>query len=204
MARGVAMHRLLQSLPDIAPPARREAARRHLARAAPAFGGEERERMIARIERILDEPRFAALFLPGSRAEVPVAGRLSYRGAPVTISGQLDRLAVTADSTLAATNKTVAIAAGGVAVSANFAFADVTPDVTASIGAHADIDVTGAASVKALAAHDAIADVFTVTGGAGADLFIISTSDLITDFKFDKPQTNKDGDVVIRDGVITT
>jgi ATP-dependent helicase/nuclease subunit A len=106
MARGVAMHRLLQSLPDIPAPARREAARRHLARAAPAFDGEERERMIAQVERILEEPRFAALFLPGSRAEVPIAGRLSYRGAPVTVSGQLDRLAVTADSVLIADYKT--------------------------------------------------------------------------------------------------
>jgi Ca2+-binding RTX toxin-like protein len=40
-----------------------------------------------------------------------------------------------------------------------------------------------------------------LTGGAGADLFIIETSDTVTDFQFGKPQTNKDGDVVIRNGV---
>ena len=37
MARGVLMHRLLQSLPDIARAARAEAARRHLARTAASF-----------------------------------------------------------------------------------------------------------------------------------------------------------------------
>ena len=40
-----------------------------------------------------------------------------------------------------------------------------------------------------------------LTGGAGADLFIVEFGDKITDFQFGKPQTNKDGDVVIRDGV---
>jgi Ca2+-binding RTX toxin-like protein len=41
-----------------------------------------------------------------------------------------------------------------------------------------------------------------LTGGSGADLFIINLGDVITDFQFDKPKTNKDGDVVIRDGVV--
>jgi Ca2+-binding RTX toxin-like protein len=43
----------------------------------------------------------------------------------------------------------------------------------------------------------------TLTGGAGADLFIINTGDNITDFQFGKPKTNKDGDVVIKDGIVT-
>ena len=37
----------------------------------------------------------------------------------------------------------------------------------------------------------------------GADLFIINTGDKITDFQFGKPNTNKDGDVVILNGVVT-
>jgi autotransporter-associated beta strand protein len=40
-------------------------------------------------------------------------------------------------------------------------------------------------------------DYDVLTGGSGADLFIISSGDKITDFQFDKPKTNKDGDVVI-------
>ena len=75
MARGVLMHRLLQSLPDIPPQARTEAARRHLARAAAGFTAEEREAMLEQVRRVLDDPRFSELFLPGSRAEVPIVGR---------------------------------------------------------------------------------------------------------------------------------
>ena len=48
------------------------------------------------------------------------------------------------------------------------------------------------------------ADSDQLTGGAGADLFIINWGDKITDFQFGKPKTNKDGDVVIQDGVVTT
>jgi uncharacterized delta-60 repeat protein len=43
-----------------------------------------------------------------------------------------------------------------------------------------------------------------LTGSAGADLFIINTGDKITDFQFGKPNTNKDGDVVIRDGEVVS
>lgn len=46
-------------------------------------------------------------------------------------------------------------------------------------------------------------DCDTLTGGAGADLFIINAGDDITDFKFGKPNKNKDGDVVIKDGQVT-
>src|SRR5262245_2635744 len=100
--RGVLLHRLLQALPDIPREARAEAARRHLARNGKAFSPEEREGMIGEIGRVLDDPRFSELFLPGTRAEVPLVGR--YNGRPV--SGVVDRLAVTADSVLIADYKT--------------------------------------------------------------------------------------------------
>jgi ATP-dependent helicase/nuclease subunit A len=106
MARGVLLHRLLQSLPDIPHKARAEAARRHLARNGKIFSPEEREAMVEEIGRVLDDPRFSDLFLPGSRAEVPIVGR--YDGRPV--SGVVDRLAVTADSVLIADYKTNRIA----------------------------------------------------------------------------------------------
>jgi Ca2+-binding RTX toxin-like protein len=35
-----------------------------------------------------------------------------------------------------------------------------------------------------------------LTGSSGADLFFISAGDKITDYRFDKPKANKDGDVV--------
>ena len=106
LARGELMHRLLQSLPDIAPAARAEAARQHLARSVKDFSGPECEAMIAQVTRVLEDPRFAELFSPGSRAEVPIVGHLAVGGRPIAISGQVDRLAVTADAVLIADYKT--------------------------------------------------------------------------------------------------
>jgi len=57
---------------------------------------------------VLDDARFGALFSGNSRAEVPIVGRLA-RGT-VIVSGQVDRLAVTADAVLIADYKTNRIA----------------------------------------------------------------------------------------------
>jgi ATP-dependent helicase/nuclease subunit A len=104
LARGVLVHRLLQSLPDIPAGARAEAARRYLARTAATFSAEERELMVEQIRLLLDDPRFSQLFSPGSRAEVPIVGRL--KGGALAVSGQVDRLAVTNDCVLIADYKT--------------------------------------------------------------------------------------------------
>src|SRR5262249_39815340 len=104
LALGVLVHRLLQSLPDIPSAARAEAARRHLAHNAAEFSAEERETMVEQIRLLLDDPRFAQLSLRGSRAEVPIVGRL--KGGTLAVSGQVDRLAATSDSVLIADYKT--------------------------------------------------------------------------------------------------
>jgi ATP-dependent helicase/nuclease subunit A len=104
MARGVLMHRLLQSLPDIPREARADAALRHLARAAGDFSAEEQESLLAQVRRVLEEARFSQLFSPGSRAEIPIVGRL--KGGTLAVSGQVDRLAVVADAVLIADYKT--------------------------------------------------------------------------------------------------
>ncbi|HZD28845.1 MAG TPA: PD-(D/E)XK nuclease family protein, partial [Xanthobacteraceae bacterium] len=83
---------------------RAEAARRHLARSAAEFSAEEREMIIEQILLLLEDARFAQLFLPGSRAEVPIVGRL--KGGTLAVAGQVDRLAVTGDSVLIADYKT--------------------------------------------------------------------------------------------------
>jgi len=107
LARGGLIHRLLQSLPDIPPTARPEAARRFLARTAKAFSAADQERMAAQVHAVLDHPRFFHLFAPGSRAEVPIVGRIARAGRPpLAVSGQVDRLAVTADAVLIADYKT--------------------------------------------------------------------------------------------------
>src|SRR5262249_54572394 len=107
LARGTLIHRLLQSLPDIEPARREAAARSFLARAGAEFGAHERDLFINQALAIFADQRFAALFAPGSRAEVPIVGRLTRAGGPeIRVSGQIDRLAITADSVLIADYKT--------------------------------------------------------------------------------------------------
>ncbi len=102
LAHGVLVHRLMQALPDIAPEHRLQAAQRHLARRQDDFSETEREAIARQVLAVLDDARFAPLFAPGSRAEVPIVGRVA--GLPV--SGQVDRLVVTPDAVLIADYKT--------------------------------------------------------------------------------------------------
>src|SRR5262249_2350608 len=104
LARGTLVHRLLQSLPDIPKAARVDAARRYLARSARSFSADERETIVAQLGRLLEDARFSELFAPGSRAEIPIVGRL--KGGALAVSGQVDRLAVTGDTVLIADYKT--------------------------------------------------------------------------------------------------
>jgi ATP-dependent helicase/nuclease subunit A len=107
LARGTLIHRLLQSLPDIAPARREAAAHGFLARTAPQFSADERDLFVGRVLAILADARFAALFSPDSRAEVPIVGRLARSGSGMLhVSGQIDRLAVTNDEVLIADYKT--------------------------------------------------------------------------------------------------
>ena len=115
-ARGTLIHRLLQSLPDIAPDRRPAAAKGFLERAGAQFSATLRELFAANVLAIIDDPQFAALFRPGSRAEVSIVGRLEgVSGATIAVAGQIDRLAVTPDAVLIADYKTNRDAPGTVA-----------------------------------------------------------------------------------------
>ncbi|MBV8170284.1 MAG: double-strand break repair helicase AddA, partial [Alphaproteobacteria bacterium] len=100
--RGLVIHRLLQTLPDLAAERRAEAGRRFLARPHLGLTAREQAAWLAETLAVMDEPAFAPLFGPGSQAEVPLVGRL---GAAV-ISGQIDRLAVTPTGVLILDYKT--------------------------------------------------------------------------------------------------
>jgi ATP-dependent helicase/nuclease subunit A len=100
--RGRLIHRLLQSLPDIAPAKRPEAAARFLGRAGWGLTFAEQATIGGEVGAILDDPHFAPIFGPGSRAEVPVVGQLGDR----ILSGQVDRLLVTATEVLIVDYKT--------------------------------------------------------------------------------------------------
>jgi ATP-dependent helicase/nuclease subunit A len=106
LARGRIVHRLLQGLPDVPPDRRIIAARRHVAGAAD-FTEAEREEMIAETMALLEDPAFAPLFAPGTRAEIPIVGRIGRaEKTTLSVSGQIDRLAVLPDAILVADYKT--------------------------------------------------------------------------------------------------
>ncbi len=102
LVRGRLIHRLLQSLPDIAPADRGAAADRYLAAVAGDQGEADRAALVDEVLAILGHADFAPVFAPGSRAEVDIAGRL----AEAVISGRIDRLAVTDDRVLIVDYKT--------------------------------------------------------------------------------------------------
>jgi ATP-dependent helicase/nuclease subunit A len=96
LQRGTLVHRLLQSLPDVTREHRRNAALRYLARNADGWTEDECAALAGGVLDLIDDPRFAAVFAPGSRAEVSIVGRLQLPGrSQALVSGQIDRLVVT-------------------------------------------------------------------------------------------------------------
>ncbi len=106
LLRGTLAHRLMQSLPDVPSERRLQAAQDYLARRGGKLSAGDRAQLAAQVRLVLEDPRFAALYGPASRAEVPIVGRLDIGGKAVRVSGQIDRLAVTPDSVLIADFKT--------------------------------------------------------------------------------------------------
>jgi ATP-dependent helicase/nuclease subunit A len=107
LQRGTLVHRLLQSLPDIAAERRREAALAYLVRNADGSTEKERQALAESTLALIADARFAAVFAPGSRAEVSIVGRLERpAGRPALVSGQIDRLVVTDSEVLIVDFKT--------------------------------------------------------------------------------------------------
>jgi ATP-dependent helicase/nuclease subunit A len=100
--RGNIVHRLMQSLPDILKDARADAAHRYIERQNTNFSQPEHAAIVNGVVSMLGDPQFAALFAPGSRAEVPIVGRINGR----TVTGVVDRLVVGAAEVLIADYKT--------------------------------------------------------------------------------------------------
>jgi ATP-dependent helicase/nuclease subunit A len=107
LQRGTMVHRLLQSLPEVAAERRGEAALRYLARNADGWSEADRDALAAGVLALIEDKRFAAVFAQGSRAEVSIAGRLERPGRPpALVSGQIDRLVVTEKEVLIVDFKT--------------------------------------------------------------------------------------------------
>jgi ATP-dependent helicase/nuclease subunit A len=94
--RGRIVHRLLQSLPAIAPGSRQQVAAQYLALPAHGLDATQQAALLAETLRVLDDPAFAEVFGADGLAEVPLAGIVGK----VAISGQVDRLLVSSDRVL--------------------------------------------------------------------------------------------------------
>ena len=100
--RGLLTHRLLEILPELEPAARRPAAERWLADPTRELDEASRRGILDEVMALLEAPRLAPLFGPGSRAEVSLSGLIGEQ----VVSGQVDRLAVADDRILVADYKT--------------------------------------------------------------------------------------------------
>jgi ATP-dependent helicase/nuclease subunit A len=105
LQRGTLVHRLLQSLPDVAAERRRDAALTYLTRNAARWSEADREALARKTLELIADSRFAAVFAQGSRSEVPIVGRLALP-AKIFVSGQIDRLVVTPKEVLIVDYKT--------------------------------------------------------------------------------------------------
>jgi ATP-dependent helicase/nuclease subunit A len=107
LQRGTLVHRLLQSLPDVALERRSNAALNYLTRNADGWTADDREALAEGVLALIGDPRFAPVFAPDSRAEVSIVGRLERPGrSAALVSGQIDRLVVTPDEVLIVDFKT--------------------------------------------------------------------------------------------------
>lgn len=91
--RGTLVHKLLERLPDVAPPGREDAGRAWLARHAADLPAEDRTALLSSALAVLGNPDWADLFTPDSLAEVPVAAVVGGQ----VVAGTIDRLVVSAD-----------------------------------------------------------------------------------------------------------
>ncbi|MBY0396294.1 MAG: PD-(D/E)XK nuclease family protein, partial [Thermoleophilia bacterium] len=103
--RGDIVHRLLQLLPDL-PTSERAAGAGALLAREPDLTDVQRAEMAAAALSVLEDPRFAEVFGPGSRAEVAVAGTAAALPPGLRISGRIDRLIVLPDRVLVVDFKT--------------------------------------------------------------------------------------------------
>jgi ATP-dependent helicase/nuclease subunit A len=101
--RGLLVHRLLQSLPELPPAERAPAARRFLASPSHGLDPAEQDDIRGETLAVLDDPEFGALFGPESQAEVSLVGLVGG----YALCGQIDRLVVSSDQVLIVDYKTM-------------------------------------------------------------------------------------------------
>ena len=106
LARGAHVHRLLEHLPAFPDVPPIEVARDLLLEARPPAEEAELEGLVAEAEAILRDRSLAALFGPGTLAEVTLSAAVAVAGRPAPVLGAVDRLVVEQDRVLAVDFKT--------------------------------------------------------------------------------------------------
>jgi ATP-dependent helicase/nuclease subunit A len=100
--RGQLIHSLLQHLPAVPEPARRDAAIRFLDKPGQGISPGEAAHVADEVLAVMDHPDLSPIFGPDSRAEVPLTGVVG----DVVVGGLVDRLVVLPDRVLVADFKT--------------------------------------------------------------------------------------------------
>jgi ATP-dependent helicase/nuclease subunit A len=117
--RGQLLHELLRHLPTLPAADRDPAARRFLAQPAHGLSAAEVAEWAGEALAVTESAAHRELFAEGSRAEVPLIGTVKTPRGTFTVSGQVDRLAVTRSDVLIVdykTNRPPPDAAEGVAL----------------------------------------------------------------------------------------
>ena len=107
--RGTLTHALLEHLPSIPDTLRRDAAIAFIEKRGAGLSASARTSIVKETLGILTDPVFERLFGLDSRAEVPISALLprpSGKGPALRLTGQIDRLAVTARDVLIVDYKT--------------------------------------------------------------------------------------------------
>jgi ATP-dependent helicase/nuclease subunit A len=93
--RGILIHRLLQSLPDVPPAEREGRARAYLSHTGHGLTAAAHEEIAATVMRLLEDSAFSGVFASGSLAEIPLAAHVSLAdGREIPVVGRIDRLVV--------------------------------------------------------------------------------------------------------------
>ncbi|NKN39170.1 double-strand break repair helicase AddA [Agrobacterium sp. a22-2] len=106
LQKGRLVHRMLQVLPAFSKAERFEAAERYVGRAARFWPAADRARLLDDVMAVLDHPQLQEVFSAHGQAEVSVMGTFLLNGEERTVSGRIDRLAVTADRVILLDYKT--------------------------------------------------------------------------------------------------
>jgi ATP-dependent helicase/nuclease subunit A len=107
--RGTLTHALLEHLPVVRAEDRAAAAGAFLAGKAPRLPADMRRQIARETLAIIEDPRFALLFSPGSRAEVAIAAEVrdpGGHGPALHLTGKIDRLVRTSDAVMIVDYKT--------------------------------------------------------------------------------------------------